>query len=296
MSSKPSVLTDSLAGMAAGTVEVLAMQPLDLLKTRLQSSRVADLYAKQSTFGAFRRIVSEEGVLALYKGIVPMLSAVVPRVTLQYFGLSLFQPRYEKMAWLPVPASVATGISTGIVQAVLLVTPLELIKVRQQTQLATGAQKYAGQISTARLIIAEEGVLSLWKGLSATAIRQAWGLMIKFTGYLEIRKLFERLNAAQGREGLAPWQPAVAGGCSNVIVGILNAPPDTIKTRLQDTSAVYKGTWDCVKSMVRNEGVLSLFKGAWLRVLRIAPGGALQFAAFEQFRTWKVVRWAGGSD
>jgi len=248
---------------------------------------VGSLYAGRSTLGAFSHIMTTEGPRALYKGTVPMLSAVVPRVTLQYLGLSLFQPRFEQIPNLPVPASVATGICTGIVQAVLLVTPLELIKVRQQTQIGTDkAQlKYTGQLSTLRTIVSEEGLLALWKGLLPTAIRQSWGLMIKFTGYLEIKKAFERYNTSHSHEGPMPgWQPGVAGGLSNIIVGILNAPPDTVKTRMQDRSAMYKSTWDCVKSMVRNEGFLSLFKGAWLRVLRIAPGGAIQFASYEFFK------------
>lgn len=284
---KQSVAVDAAAGMCAGLVEVSAMQPLDLLKTRIQSSTVGNLYSGTSTLGAFTNVVRTEGVLALYKGTVPMLTAVVPRVTLQYLGLGLFQPRFEQLTWLPVPASVATGICTGIVQAVLLVTPLELIKVRQQTQIGLDRSKlkYTGQLSTLNLIVKEEGITALWKGLLPTAVRQAWGLMIKFTFYLEFKKAFERWNKSRGHEGPMPdWQPGAAGGMSNIIVGILNAPPDTVKTRMQDRSANYKSTWDCVRSMIRNEGVLSLFKGAWLRVLRIAPGGAIQFASYEFFK------------
>ena len=41
---------------------------------------------------------------------------------------------------------------------------------------------------------------------------------------------------------------------------------------MQDDSKPYKTTWDCVKSMVKNEGWLSFFRGSWLRIIRIAPG------------------------
>lgn len=41
---------------------------------------------------------------------------------------------------------------------------------------------------------------------------------------------------------------------------------------MQDDSRPYRSTWDCVKSMARNEGYLSFFRGSWLRMIRIAPG------------------------
>lgn len=133
----------------------------------------------------------------------------------------------------------------------------------------------------------------MWKGVTATATRQAWGLMIKFTGYIELKKLFARING-KNVDQLPSYQHALSGGLSNVVVGILNAPPDTIKTRLQDPNSPYKSTWDCVKTMVRTEGFKSLFKGAWVRVLRIAPGGALQFSAYEFFRREISGVWNGG--
>lgn len=71
---------------------------------------------------------------------------------------------------------------------------------------------------------------------------------------------------------------------------------------MQDAGRSYKGTWDCVKTMTKQEGLTSFFRGSWLRIIRIAPGrkkqkisnfrtsfinqyitgGAIQFAVYEQ--------------
>lgn len=77
---------------------------------------------------------------------------------------------------------------------------------------------------------------------------------------------------------------------ANVLVGILNSPPDVVKTRyaqlkynkktcyintiyrMQDAGRSYTGTLDCMKSMIKNEGLSSFFRGSWLRIIRIAPG------------------------
>ena len=68
---------------------------------------------------------------------------------------------------------------------------------------------------------------------------------------------------------------------ANVLVAILNSPPDVVKTRMQDQSASYKNSWDCIKIMIKYEGPLSLFRGSLLRIIRIAPGGGIQFATYE---------------
>lgn len=41
---------------------------------------------------------------------------------------------------------------------------------------------------------------------------------------------------------------------------------------MQDAGRSYKGTLDCMKSMLKNEGITSFFRGSWLRIIRIAPG------------------------
>ena len=41
---------------------------------------------------------------------------------------------------------------------------------------------------------------------------------------------------------------------------------------MQDAGRSYTSTWDCLKSMLRQEGPTSFFRGSWLRIIRIAPG------------------------
>ena len=47
---------------------------------------------------------------------------------------------------------------------------------------------------------------------------------------------------------------------------------------------MYKGMWDCVVRMVREEGATSLFKGATPRVMWITLGGSIFFGTLEQCR------------
>ncbi|KAI8636885.1 mitochondrial carrier domain-containing protein [Parasitella parasitica] len=292
-SSKPklNVLNSTLAGAGAGTVEILLMQPTDVIKTRFQSVNAAAHY-KNGIFKAFSSVFKEEGISAFYRGTIPVLCIVGPRISLQYMGLAFYKPIFESLeerSILPAHSSAGlAGICTGITQAITLVTPLEMIKVRQQTEMVLDKgqkRKYCGLINTASIIVRQEGFAALYSGLMATVARQSWGLFVKFSAYIEMKAMFERAsNNADAT--LQPWQHMISGGMANVLVGVLNSPPDVVKTRMQDAGGSYTSTWDCIKSMMRQEGPASFFRGSWLRIIRIAPGGAIQFACYEQILSW----------
>ena len=59
----------AVAGCSAGLSTVLALQPLDVIKTRLQvQDGVGSLPAYRGTVDALRSIAKEEGWRALYAG------------------------------------------------------------------------------------------------------------------------------------------------------------------------------------------------------------------------------------
>lgn len=259
------------------------VHPIDTIKTRVQASNVSGVIFKGPA-DAMRQTFAREGFGAFYKGVIPVAGAVVPRVALQYTGLAFFKPRFEGSTYLN--PGVAAGICTGIVQSVCVVTPLELLKQRQQTELsakAGGEGRYQGSMATLRAVLRDEGVSGLYKGLSATMVRQCWGLSVKFYGYFTVKGLVQQVT--QEREP-QPWHGAVAGGLTNILVGVLVCPPDVVKVRMQNngkagTAREYKNVVDCVVQMATTEGPWAFFKGAGLRILRIAPGGMIQFYVAE---------------
>ncbi|KAJ2965158.1 hypothetical protein NQZ79_g66 [Umbelopsis isabellina] len=284
MSTQPknkSVLNSTIAGAGAGAVEVLLMQ----------SVRAASMYT-EGIWKAFTKVVRDEGFSALYRGTVPVLCIVGPRVSLQYMGLAMYKPMFERLEGKVLPAHSSAGLAgvcTGITQAVTLVTPLEAIKVRQQTDLMNAAhqRKYHGIAQTAGLIVKNEGFLALYNGLLPTVVRQSWGLLVKFSGYIEIKAIFEA-TSKDPTQPLAPWKHMVSGGLANVLVAVLNSPPDVVKTRMQDEGNTHRTSWQCIKTMAREEGFRSFFRGSWLRVIRVAPAKTFLNCSSD----WPAVRFA----
>lgn len=64
-----------LGGMSAGCFSTLGNNPFDVVKTRMQGTK-AKQYAH--TLDCFRQILTNEGIAALYAGVVPRLGRVVP--------------------------------------------------------------------------------------------------------------------------------------------------------------------------------------------------------------------------
>lgn len=275
----PSVTNSALAGTVAGFAEALAMHPSDVIKTRFQARAFHQTTMWRAVWDAARL----EGALAFYKGISPTVCTIAPKVALQMGGLAFFKPRVQ--GYVPdalIPA--ATGILTGIMQAVVFLTPAETVKVRQQVEVGWDGN-YRTMLGTMGHIARNEGIVSFYQGLSPTILRQSWGLVIKFSGYEGVKAL---LSEHPG-EKLAGWKHAAAGGVTNIAVAVLNSPPDVVKTRMQEQSSTvrrYKSSWECCKLIMREEGPLAFFRGSTLRIVRIAPGGALQFGIYGIVCDW----------
>jgi hypothetical protein len=58
---------DFFAGLCSGWAQVIIMQPFDIIKIRLQTQNLANP-RYHGIVDCFKKIVSEEGPLALYKG------------------------------------------------------------------------------------------------------------------------------------------------------------------------------------------------------------------------------------
>ncbi|XP_022895470.1 S-adenosylmethionine carrier 1, chloroplastic/mitochondrial-like [Olea europaea var. sylvestris] len=76
------------------------------------------------------------------------------------------------------------------------------------------------------------------------------------------------------------------------VTGALTTPLDVIKTRLmiQGSTNQYKGIFDCVQTVVREEGPRALLKGIGPRVLWIGIGGSVFFGVLESTKRFLAER------
>ena len=112
-----------------------------------------------------------------------------------------------------------------------------------------------------------------------------WGPFssVYFAVYEKLQKLTKNTDPATRRNSVSLGCGMLAGG----VAGGLTQPLDCIRTRLQVKAQGTEGMgfWRILSSMVRAEGLVSLFRGTSARVLWLAPGCGVQLAMFEAIRT-----------
>lgn len=188
------------------------------------------------------------------------------------------------------------GLGAGATEAVLVVNPMEVVKIRLQAQQHSLADpdavpRYRNAAHALYTIIREEGFSTLYRGVALTALRQATNQGVNFTAYQQFRKwAFEFQPECQAKGELPSYQTLVLGLVSGAMGPFSNAPIDTIKTRIQKAS---KEPGETAMSrflkvsgdMFKNEGISAFYKGITPRVLRVAPGQAIVFTVYERVKT-----------
>ena len=160
--------------------------------------------------------------------------------------------------------------------------------------------KYKNVVQTAAVVVKEEGVGALYKGVVPTMLRQGCNQAVNFTVYNWSKKRVlawkrERAMAdggvgsggSSGEITLDHWQSLLLGGLSGGMGPLVNNPLDVVKTRMQKqvirpgTEPKYKSLMQSCVVIAREEGTLALWKGITPRLMRIMPGQAITFMTYE---------------
>jgi len=189
--------------------------------------------------------------------------------------------------WLAAVQPFAVG-GIGSCVATTVVQPVDCIKVRIQV-LGEGTRAEApGILATARSILRSEGVAGLYAGLSASYLRQLVYGSARLGLFRKFSDAFRERNAGQP---LAMWQKVAAGLFSGATASLIGNPADVALVRMQSDSALpeaqrrhYKGVGDALTRIVREEGVLGLWRGSTPTVVRATVLNASMMATSDQLK------------
>ena len=221
----------AVAGSIGGIVEACLLQPVDVVKTRLQLDKTGHY---NGMIHCGKTVAHEEGVKALWKGLTPFVGQLTLKYALRMGSNAFFLELMRgEDGTLTTGARLSAGLGAGVSEALLVVTPFEVIKTRLQQQRGSNKalMKYRGPVHAALTIAREEGVMSLWKGATATTIRQGSNQMSLFWGKSVFDSMVWGKNDGDGKV-LSPVQSAVSGFAAACIGPLLNNPFDVVKVRL----------------------------------------------------------------
>ncbi|KAK2753245.1 Mitochondrial succinate-fumarate transporter [Arachnomyces sp. PD_36] len=290
-----SAATNLIAGGGAGMMEALVCHPLDTVKVRMQLSRRARApgVKPRGFIATGKEIVRRETAMGLYKGLGAVLSGIVPKMAIRFTSYEWYKQLLanKETGQITSTATFFAGLSAGVTEAVAVVTPMEVIKIRLQAQHHSLADpldtpKYRSAPHALFTVVKEEGMGALYRGVSLTALRQGTNQAANFTAYTELKQLLQNWQPQYANKELPSYQTMVIGLISGAMGPFSNAPIDTIKTRLQKTtaepgqSAISRITV-IAKDMFKQEGARAFYKGITPRVMRVAPGQAVTFTVYE---------------
>ncbi|KAK9500415.1 hypothetical protein O3M35_001686 [Rhynocoris fuscipes] len=84
------------------------------------------------------------------------------------------------------------------------------------------------------------------------------------------------------------WRHLVAGGVAGAVSRTCTAPLDRLKVYMQVHGYRSQGIVTCLRDMLNEGGMLSLWRGNGINVLKIAPESAIKFGAYEQAK--RIIR------
>lgn len=158
---------------------------------------------------------------------------------------------------------------------------METIKVKFINDQRSGSPKYKGFAHGVGLIIKQEGISGIYKGLSATIMKQGSNQAIRFYVMETLKDIYK------GDDPKATVPKMVVGGFG-AIAGAAsvfgNTPIDVVKTRMQGLEASkYKSTADCALQIWKKEGPAAFYKGTVPRLSRVCLDVAITFMIYDSF-------------
>ncbi|PGH26648.1 hypothetical protein AJ80_01593 [Polytolypa hystricis UAMH7299] len=320
-----------LAGGVGGMTAATLTSPLDVLKTRLQS----DFYQAQlktlrgahplpassssilalprnamihfgETFQILRSIHVHEGWRAMFKGLGPNLTGVVParainfyvygngkRLINEYFN---YDPATSPMG-VHLTAAAIAGIATGTAT-----NPIWLVKTRLQLDKSNASnipgrgRQYKNSWDCIRQTVRQEGIRGLYRGLSASYLGVSesalqWVMyeqMKRVLAEREARRMADPTHVPGWTDSAESWSgKLVAAGFAKFFAAVLTYPHEVVRTRLRLVPTVpagggkvalkYTGLAQCFRTVWIEEGMAGLYGGLTPHLLRVVPSAAIMF-------------------
>ncbi|KAL7595392.1 mitochondrial uncoupling protein 5 [Lactuca sativa] len=145
----------------------------------------------------------------------------------------------------------------------------------------------SGPVSVGVKIFQTEGVAALFSGISATVLRQT----LYSTTRMGLYEIFREKWTDQNTGTFSLTRKITAGLLAGGIGAAVGNPADVAMVRMQADGRLplaqrrnYKGVVDAISTMVKQEGVTSLWRGSSLTVNRAMIVTASQLASYDQIK------------
>ncbi|XP_071668546.1 solute carrier family 25 member 36 isoform X1 [Patagioenas fasciata] len=319
--SQRDTLVHLFAGGCGGTVGAILTCPLEVVKTRLQSSSVTFYISEvhlNTVNGAtvnrvtrvspgplhcLKMILQKEGPRSLFRGLGPNLVGVAPSRAIYFAAYSnckeklnsIFNPDSTQVhmvsagvAELPFTLLFFSPQLCGSFTAITTTNPIWLVKTRLQLDARNRGERRMSAFECVRKVYRSDGIKGFYRGMSASyaGISET---VIHFVIYESIkRKLLEYKTAsAMDNEDEAAKEASdfvgmmMAAATSKTCATSIAYPHEVVRTRLREEGTKYRSFFQTLSLLVREEGYGSLYRGLTTHLVRQIPNTAIMMSTYE---------------
>ncbi|XP_056262229.1 mitochondrial glycine transporter B-like [Pseudoliparis swirei] len=263
-----------VCGSVSGTCSTLLFQPLDLVKTRLQTlqSGVQPGSGRVGMMAVLLSVVRTERLLGLWKGVSPSFARTIPGVGLYFSTYYSLKQHFFQDSRPGAAGAVLLGGGARAVAGVVML-PVTVIKARFEC----GRYSYGSVTGALRSVCRTEGPAALFSGLVATLLRDVpfSGLYVMF--YSQAKASLPKDISTSASAPLANFGCGLLAGVS---ASLVTQPADVVKTRVQVNSQLR--TAEAIRCIYTEHRLQGFFRGAVPRALRRTMIAAMAWTVYEQ--------------
>ena len=278
------------AGAGAGALTTTVCSPLDVVKMRMQLQHAIVPEAQRSGDGLacwLRTIYREEGVRGWFRGYSSAM-LTVPLFWGVYFpcyagAKRLLLPHCDHKPLVHMSAAVCGGLITDVVTNPFWVARTRLVSQHMHMKYEGAERLYYSTFQTMRIIVQQEGVRGLYKGLTASFLGLSH-VAVQFPLYEALKEAMAEPPEPDGSAAVGGWGVLCASTLSKLIASTMTYPHEVVRARLQDQrdpSTGGRGLLDAFVQITRSEGARGLYRGLGVNLTRVIPSTAVTFVSYE---------------
>lgn len=304
MSSKKLSFAENFAlSGAAAIISKTAAAPIERIKLLVQNQdemlkagRLSEPY--KGVIDCTVRTYKTEGFLPFWRGNMANCIRYFPTQALNFAFKDkikqIFKASKQDSYMLGFAKNIGSGGLAGAM-SLCFVYSLDYCRTRLANDAKAagkggGERQFNGMVDVYRKTIASDGVAGLYRGFVISCV----GIIVYRGCYFGFYDTLRPILLGDNASVLLSF---ALGYVVTISAGLVSYPIDTIRRRMMMTSGEavkYKGSLDCAMVIIKNEGFMSLMKGAGANILRgVAGAGVL--AGFDKFQALYIA-WRLGNE
>lgn len=224
-------------------------------------------------------LAQTRGITFIYTGCGSLAAGTMLKAGVRFLFYDNIKQTLESPS-LGVPSlvqGVLAGMAAGVAESVLAVAPSERIKTVLIDDARSSRRKLAHGVQAVRVLVAEQGIGGLYKGLLPTTVKQSATSGVRMGSYNMLKELQVKYGVKEN--GITTF---LMGAIAGTITVYATQPFDSVKTRAQGLGGMNVSA--ALKSILQDHGARGLWKGSTMRLGRLLLSGGIVFSVYEKVR------------